>query len=286
MEEMGGNGMNKTVYAALFTVLLFAGFTTDLCAQSGGTVEITVRRAESRINQGFRERIYVDGKSRLTLTNGASGRIAVSRGEHTIWAELYTLTTPRLQFTAGSSPITFVVTPYSTSNIVIEQAGGQLTPPPAISPPPATPPAAPPSAAAEKAAQAFEPSDNSVEASLSRAAATIMNRVLQNSKMAIVYVTARDEEISEFIAGDLEFIMVDKGFTLIDRSELDRIRREQSFQMSGEVDDSQAVSIGKIAGADVIITGSVTGTGELRRLRLRALSTETGQVLAAASERY
>jgi hypothetical protein len=56
--------------------------------------------------------------------------------------------------------------------------------------------------------------------------------------------------------------------------------------MSGEVDDNQAVSIGKFAGADVIITGAVTGSGELRRLRLRALSTESAAVLAAASERY
>jgi hypothetical protein len=56
--------------------------------------------------------------------------------------------------------------------------------------------------------------------------------------------------------------------------------------MSDEVDDTQAVSIGKFAGANIIITSSVTGSGDLRRLRLRALSTETGQVVVAASERY
>jgi hypothetical protein len=56
--------------------------------------------------------------------------------------------------------------------------------------------------------------------------------------------------------------------------------------MSGEVDDAKAVSVGKIAGADIIITGAVTGTGDLRRLRLRALDTQTGQVLTAASEKY
>jgi curli biogenesis system outer membrane secretion channel CsgG len=146
-------------------------------------------------------------------------------------------------------------------------------------------------------AQAFEPSPSppppavnapsgdSVEATLARASTTLMEKISRGSKLAIVYVTARDEEVSEFITGELEFIMVGKGFTLIDRSELDRIRREQAFQMSGEVDDTQAVSIGKIAGANVIITGAVTGTGELRRLRLRALSTETGQVLAGASEK-
>ncbi|MDR1444629.1 MAG: CsgG/HfaB family protein [Treponema sp.] len=285
--------MNKTVYAVLCTALLFAGFTAGVYAQSGGTVEIIVQRADSKVNQGFRERIYIDGKSQLNLRNGDIGKIVIPQGEHTIYAELYTLTTQRMQFTAGSSPITFVVTPYSTENFVIERSGGQssaaaLAPSAAAASSAAARAFASPPAAAPAAAPAVNaaPDDTSVEASLARAAEIIMNRAPPNSKMAIVYVTASDAEISEFIAGELEFIMVGKGFTLIDRSELDRIRREQSFQMSGEVDDTQAVSIGKIAGADVIITGSVTGTGSLRRLRLRALSTETGQVLAAASERF
>jgi hypothetical protein len=113
-----------------------------------------------------------------------------------------------------------------------------------------------------------------------------MEKIPARAKIAIVYVTSSDEEVTEFIAGELEFIMVEEGMTLIDRSQLDRIRKEQNLQMSGEVDDDQAVSIGKIAGASIIITGAVTGSGNLRRLRLRALDTQTAQVLSAASERY
>jgi len=55
--------------------------------------------------------------------------------------------------------------------------------------------------------------------------------------------------------------------------------------MSGEVDDATAVSIGKFAGADIIVTGRVDGEGNLRRLRLRALNTQTAQVVGVASER-
>jgi hypothetical protein len=101
-----------------------------------------------------------------------------------------------------------------------------------------------------------------------------------------VYVTARDSDVAEYIAEELEFIMVEQGFTLIDRSQLDRIRKEQQFQISGEVDDDQAISVGKLAGADIIITGAVTGSGDLRRLRLRALETQTARVIIAASEKY
>jgi hypothetical protein len=55
--------------------------------------------------------------------------------------------------------------------------------------------------------------------------------------------------------------------------------------MCGEVDDDTTVSIGKFAGADIIITGRVDGEGDLRRLRLRALNTQTAQVVGVASER-
>jgi len=56
--------------------------------------------------------------------------------------------------------------------------------------------------------------------------------------------------------------------------------------MSGEIDDETAVSIGKFAGADIIVTGTVDGEGNLHRLRLRALNTQTAQVVGAASERF
>jgi hypothetical protein len=56
--------------------------------------------------------------------------------------------------------------------------------------------------------------------------------------------------------------------------------------MSGEIDDETAVSIGKFAGADIIVTGKIDGEGSLRRLRLRALDTQTAQVVGAASEAF
>jgi hypothetical protein len=268
--------MIKTVYAALLAALLSLVCAAGVFAQN---VEIMVDRANSKIYSGFKERIYIDGKSRLTLSNGDSGKISIPAGEHTIYAELYTLTTDKLTFNARGS-LRFVVTPHSMDNFVIEQQGGR------------TASAAAAQAAAGRAAQAFEepafdePADGSVEGTLLRAANALMNKIPSKSKIAIINVAARDPEISEFIAGELEFIMVGKGYTLIDRSELDKIRKEQQFQMSGEVDDSQAVSIGKIAGANVILTGAVTGSGDLRRLRLRALDTQTGQVLAVTSEKY
>jgi hypothetical protein len=267
--------VSKKFTRALFSAVFFACLAADVFAQN---VEITVERANSRIYSGFKERIYIDGKPRLTLANGALGKVSIPAGEHTIHAELYTLTSAKVTFNAGGS-VKFVVTPYSMDNFVIERqgAGGGGSQRAAVAA----------SEAAEAISPAFdEPVNGSVEGTLLRAANALMAKIPSKSKIAIVNVAARDPEVSEFIAGELEFIMVGKGYTLIDRNELDKIRKEQSFQMSGEVDDSQAVSIGKLAGANVIITGAVTGSGDLRRLRLRALSTESGQILAVTSEKF
>jgi hypothetical protein len=105
------------------------------------------------------------------------------------------------------------------------------------------------------------------------------------SRLAIVYITAQDISTTEFITGELEHLLRRQSFVIIDRSELDRIRHEQNIQMSGEIDDTTAVSIGKFAGANIIITGRVDGEGNLRRLRLRALDTTSAQVVGTASER-
>ncbi|MDR1147171.1 MAG: CsgG/HfaB family protein [Spirochaetaceae bacterium] len=260
----------------VFMLMTLAFLSTVFAAGAFAEVEIIIQRADSKINAGFKERIFVDGSNKLSLANGESGTIRVPDGDHTIYAELYTLKTAPLSFSARSGTVRFTVTPHSLRNFVIERTGGgqQQRAQPAITAPDVF----------NNFDDAFN--DTSVEGALLRAGNTIMEKLTPRSRLAIVYVTAQDAEISEFIAGELEFIMVSRGFILIDRSELDRIRKEQSFQSSGEVDDSQAVSIGKIAGADVIITGAVTGTGNLRRLRLRALNTQTGQVLTTASERY
>ncbi|GHV69732.1 hypothetical protein AGMMS49928_13370 [Spirochaetia bacterium] len=252
----------RKVFVFLFVVLLASKGWCD--------VEITIQRASSNVNSGFRERIFVDGKEVLVLANGASGKIRVADGNHTIHAELSTLKTDRLSFSARGGTLNFVVTAHSVKNFVIEKTGGDTT----------TPQAAAPSRPAAL------PNPGGVEGSLLAAADKIIEKFRTREKVAIVNVASRDREVGEFVANELEYILVEEGIVVIDRSQLDFLREEQNLQMSGEIDDNTAVSIGKLAGASIIITGAVTGTGDLRRLRLRALDTQTAQVMAVASERF
>jgi len=124
-----------------------------------------------------------------------------------------------------------------------------------------------------------------IENVLDRTAKAVLEKVPQRSRIAIVYITAPDRAIADYITGELEYIWVKEGYTITDRSQLDRLRQEQNLQLSSEVDDATAVSIGKFSGADIVVTGRVDGEGNLRRLRLRALDTQTAQVVGVASER-
>ena len=119
---------------------------------------------------------------------------------------------------------------------------------------------------------------------LTRAAKDAIKNIPSNSTIAIVYITAQDQTAANYIADELEYIWVSEGYTICARSQLDMIRQEQNLQLSGEVDDDSAISIGKFTGANVIVTGKIEGDNTLRRLRLRLLDTQTAQVIGAASE--
>jgi hypothetical protein len=265
-------------------VLAFVFLFLPLAAGLWADTDVTISRAQSRINAGFKERVYIDGKRVLELGNGDSRTVKVTSGDHVIYAELYTMTTPKLSFSAGSAAVSLTITPYDLKNFVIEQNGQALT---LAVPTPASAPAPVPATAAPSAVPAKTPSAaNTVEASLERAAYKIMEAIPPKTRIAIVYVTADDNDVAEFITYELEYHLVENDHIVIDRSQLDQIRKEQRLQISGEVDDNQAVSIGKIAGANIILTGAVTGRGDLRRLRVRAMNTQDAQVLTTASEKF
>jgi hypothetical protein len=139
---------------------------------------------------------------------------------------------------------------------------------------------------AGRPASGAAPAGGNVEGSLLRAGNTIMKNLAPKSRLAIMYITAPDAEVSEFIAGELESLIVSKGFTLIDHSIMDSFRKETSFQLSGKLDDKQAVSIGKMIGADVIITGMISGSGKNRHLNIRTLDVRTGRIIGMARERF
>ena len=108
-----------------------------------------------------------------------------------------------------------------------------------------------------------------------------IHNIPQRSSLAIVGITANNQNEAAFYINDLTMQFVNaRRFTVVDRSDIDKVLLEQNFQMSGMVDDGAFVSIGKFIGANVVITGSITGTGSQKRLVIKAIDVLTSEVLA------
>lgn len=72
-----------------------------------------------------------------------------------------------------------------------------------------------------------------------------------------------------------------RRFKVIERSAIDQIVAEQKMQASGFVDDKTAVKLGKIAGADALVIGTVSRNGESIKISARLVDVETAETLIA-----
>jgi len=105
------------------------------------------------------------------------------------------------------------------------------------------------------------------------------DNIPKGSKIVILNIQSDAPSFSDYIIDELIANAVkDKVFTVVDRRQLDAIRAEQNFQLSGEVDDKEALAIGKFLGAQTIVSGAVNRLGAGHRIRIRALDVQTAQV--------
>jgi hypothetical protein len=119
----------------------------------------------------------------------------------------------------------------------------------------------------------------SLEAAAREAAVRMDARLPAKTEIALVSVGSSSAQLSEYIINQLEASVVDSGkLVVVDRANLDKIRKEQGLQTSGEVSDESAKAIGKLLGAGAIVTGSFTDLGEVYHLVLKAINMETGAV--------
>jgi TolB-like protein len=115
----------------------------------------------------------------------------------------------------------------------------------------------------------------------------LVEKIPGNSTVAILSILSDSPSLSENVIDEIELDLVDsRKFTVVDRRRLADIRKEQNFQLSGDVSDDSAVSIGHILGANIVIVGSITATATSGRVTLRALDVKTGEVIAIASGQF
>jgi len=107
------------------------------------------------------------------------------------------------------------------------------------------------------------------------------------ASVAIISIASVDLFEAEYALEELTIHLVNsRKFRVVDRRNLDVIRAEQQFHLSGEVDDDTAVSIGHLIGAAYVITGGISPWESANYLRLRVIDVETGQIKIMTSVSY
>ena len=101
------------------------------------------------------------------------------------------------------------------------------------------------------------------------------------SVVAIIGIHSESPALSDFMLDELTLRFVQlKKLTIADRANLEAIKKEMSFQLSGEVGDESIQQLGAKIGAETVIQGTVKrlGNSALYTLTIRALDVTTAAV--------
>jgi TolB-like protein len=118
-----------------------------------------------------------------------------------------------------------------------------------------------------------------LDAAIDRATSYLFERIPAGSKVVVFNFNASQPKLSNYIIDELTARIVNNAaLTVVDRQNLEMLQKELNFQLSGEVSDETAVSVGKKLGAQSIISGSISPLGDIYRLQIRAIEVETAKI--------
>jgi TolB-like protein len=123
-----------------------------------------------------------------------------------------------------------------------------------------------------------------LDTAIQQASGEINNTLPSGTKVALLNFGSESDVFSNYVLEEMSIELV-KGRKLIvvDRREIDLIRGEMNFQMSGEVSDESAQEIGKMLGAQTIVSGSLVNMGESYRFRTKAINVITAAIETSSS---
>ncbi|MDR0501739.1 MAG: CsgG/HfaB family protein [Treponema sp.] len=127
---------------------------------------------------------------------------------------------------------------------------------------------------------AFSQEGVNIDKGLENSMIYLNRRIPAGTKVVVLNFNSEWPKLTDYIIEELTGYIVNTGsLTVVDRANLETIRQEMNFQLSGEVSDASAQAIGQKLGAQTIISGSIVAMGNLYRLRVRAISVETAHIL-------
>ena len=101
-------------------------------------------------------------------------------------------------------------------------------------------------------------------------------RLPVNTVAVVMDMQSDNQALSAYITGKLVNAIVEQGNIIpVDRDNIEQNRTELALHLTGDVSDETALSIGKMLGAETIITGTVFAMNGMYRLEIKAIAVET-----------
>jgi TolB-like protein len=127
-------------------------------------------------------------------------------------------------------------------------------------------------------------SQMTLDRAIGEAAAELTVRLYPGAAVAMVNFNSGSEKMADFVMEEVHRLLVQaEVLTVVERRQIDLVREELNFQMSGEVSDETFQGIGHMIGVEYVITGSIERIGKVYRFRIWAIDVDTAQVTASYS---
>jgi len=124
-----------------------------------------------------------------------------------------------------------------------------------------------------------------LDTTIGTAAAGLSGSLPRGSTVVMIEFETNSEELANHVIDEMNHNLVTLGIIRpVERRRLNTIRSELSLSTHGEVSDDFAQRIGFMLGAQHIILGSISSTGNQYLLRFRAITTETATIVWSFSQ--
>jgi hypothetical protein len=133
-------------------------------------------------------------------------------------------------------------------------------------------------AANAQLAELFNDKDGLAEKAVKVMFDGLKTKLPPGAAISIMKTSSTEPGMIDYVVNQLTKNLVQAGITIVDRSSRSLISAEQRFQMSGNVSDESAVSIGKQLGVKYLVLCWISGEKSLRRLNTKALNIETARI--------
>lgn len=106
------------------------------------------------------------------------------------------------------------------------------------------------------------------------------SKLPSGSTVAVTNFEAETKALSDFIIQEILVAFANTGkVRVVERSRLEMLESELNFNMTGSVSDDTAQGIGRMIGAQILFSGSISPYRDRYRMRVQAIVVETAEVI-------